>query len=136
MSTTPPDIFPIFTDIPVWHAAARDVTFVSSILRDARGSDGSLSKKEYSESMKLWSAISFLLSTGDPHEDPHGSKVVAVTGSIVADGIRSVVVSRNLRRERGGRTSRVYEVDQPTPGSILQGGSKILREKANTEYVY
>lgn len=77
MSSPPPDIFPILDDLPAggaWYAAARDVTYISSILKGTRGSNESRSSKEHSRLMKLWSAISFILSTGDADTDVYGSK--------------------------------------------------------------
>lgn len=104
----PSSIFPITPDSAKhdpWRDTSRDITYLSSLLKGTRGSDARALKKEISESMKLWSDMSFILTTGDPSSDPTGSNAVAVTGSIFYDSINFIVVSQNHRQRKETTTN-------------------------------
>lgn len=60
---------------------------------------------------------------------------MAVTGGIVEDGIRCVIVSQ--RGKEGRASSTISEVIQPsgTVRSIVEAGANILTPKENVKYV-
>ena len=72
----------------------RDIVLLTAILNNVRHGKSTVSDTRRNSDLDLWSCLSFVLTTGSS-EDPHGNKVVAVTGRIEPDSVAITAVSRN-----------------------------------------
>ncbi|KAI0808226.1 hypothetical protein C8Q74DRAFT_1434810 [Fomes fomentarius] len=84
-------------------SVSRDILILTSLMTGRR--HGPSSKSPDEAQLALWSRLAFVLNTGHPNSDPTGDRVVAVTGYVDNEGIKSSVVTRNSQ-VRDGRVPK------------------------------
>ncbi|KZV77300.1 hypothetical protein PENSPDRAFT_747041 [Peniophora sp. CONT] len=107
----------------------RDIAIITQILKGHQHGI-SASSKSPDEALQFWSLMSFILNTGDAESDPVGAKVIAVTGQVFPEEIRTAIFARNTSNFAPPPGSKKAPGIEPAIGivPILPAGEEKARD--------
>ncbi len=117
---------------------SRDIFLLTSLMTGRHYGPSSQHPKLKKSALELWSSLAFVLNTGHPTSDPARDRVVAVTGYLDDEGIKSSVVTTNSPvcdrppgSGKGDSEGLVREAISPSGNA-----EDLLKWKDDLEYVY